>query len=160
MCNKAKSQPLVVALDGGGHEGAPLGEESRKVVDAGVQDGERNGVLGEVELEIRPVSNRAVAEGAVLHALEHGRHVVRGGLRADADVDLLLDEDQVRDLVVVAPAVAVVAHEGLREDVVDVAALVEQVGDGDVLAEEAAVAEIRLGGEEDVEEWARGIRPI
>jgi hypothetical protein len=54
----------------------------------------------------------------------------------------------------------VVAHEGLREDVVDVAALVEQVRDGDVLAEEAAVAEIRLGGEEDVEEWARGIRPI
>ena len=41
------SQPLVVALDGGGHEGAPLGEDRRKVVDAGGQEGERDGLLGE-----------------------------------------------------------------------------------------------------------------
>lgn len=63
-------------------------------------------------------------------------------------------------MVVIAPAVTVVAHVGLRIEVVDVAALFEQVLDGDVFAEEAAVTEVALGSEEDVEEGAGGVRSV
>ncbi|MBP8261041.1 MAG: hypothetical protein KA118_15420 [Verrucomicrobia bacterium] len=77
-----------------------------------------------------------------------------GGTVADRDVDLALGEDKVGNLVVATAGQAQLLEVVAGEDVVDVAAVEQEIAHGDVARKEAPFAELHLGGLIDQEEGA------
>lgn len=103
---------------------------------------------------LNPVGDTTVLLGSTIALLGELLEVVLWGLVTNGDIDLTLGQDEVSDLVVSSLLKPLLLQVVSRVDVVDVAAVKEQVTAGYVTREEAPVTQLDLGSLVYGEVWA------